>query len=102
MWWGGKLSLCDQRIYDSTDCTIPTTRGLHIVTDERTPVLVVNRLKNVKALRYYVSHTTIIYRPLPSAVLLRKLTNNTSRKRGKMVYMYTKISKALAAQATQV
>ena len=48
MWWDGKLSLCDQRyvqVLTTLDCNIPTARGLHVVTDERTPVLVANRLK---------------------------------------------------------
>ena len=48
MWWDGKLSLCDQRdvqVFTTLECNIPTARGLHVVTDERTAVLVVNRLK---------------------------------------------------------
>ena len=48
MWLDGKLSLCDQRhvqVFTILDCTIPTTRGLHIVTDVRTAVLAANRLK---------------------------------------------------------
>ena len=48
MWWDGKLSLCDQRdgqVLRTLDCNIPTARVLRIVTDERTPDLVANRLK---------------------------------------------------------
>ena len=48
MWWDGKLSLCDQRdvqVFMTLDCNIPTACGLHVVTDERTPVLAANRLK---------------------------------------------------------
>ena len=48
MWWDGKLSLLDQRdgrVFMTLDCNIPTTRGLQLVTDERTAVLVENRLK---------------------------------------------------------
>ena len=48
MWWDGKLSLCDQhdvQVFSTLDCKIPTACGLRIVTDERTPVLVANRLK---------------------------------------------------------
>ena len=49
MWWDGKLSLCDQRdaqVFDLIlDCNIPTARGLRVVTHERRPVLVANRLK---------------------------------------------------------
>ena len=48
MWWDSKLSLCDQRdvqVFTILDCNIPTPRGLRVVTDERTPVLVANRLK---------------------------------------------------------
>ena len=48
MWWDGKLSLCDQRdvqVFMTLDCNIPTARGLDVVTDVRTPVLVVNRLQ---------------------------------------------------------
>ena len=48
MWWDGKLSLGDQRdvqVFTTLDGNIPTARGFHIVTDERTPVLVENRLK---------------------------------------------------------
>ena len=42
------VSLCDQRdvqVFTTLDCNIPTARGLHVVTDQRTPVLVANRLK---------------------------------------------------------
>ena len=48
MWWDGKLCLFDKRdvqVFMTLDCNIPTARGLHVVTDERTPVLVQNRLK---------------------------------------------------------
>ena len=48
MWWDGKLSLCDQRddlVFMTLHCNIPTTRGFHVVTDEKTKVLVSNRLK---------------------------------------------------------
>ena len=48
MWWDGKLSLCDQRdvqVFTTLDCNIPTARGLHVVTDVRTPVSVANRPK---------------------------------------------------------
>ena len=48
MWWDGKLSLCDQRgiqVFTTLDFNISTARGLHVVTDVRTPVLVENRLK---------------------------------------------------------
>ena len=48
MWWDGKLSLCDQhdvQVFTTLDCNIPTARGLHIVIDVRTAVLVTNRLK---------------------------------------------------------
>ena len=48
MWWDDKLSLCDQRdvqVFTTLDCNIPTARGLHVVTDARTPVLVVNHLQ---------------------------------------------------------
>ena len=48
MWWDGKLSLCDQRDFQvsmTLDCNIPTARGFQVVADERTPVLVANRLK---------------------------------------------------------
>ena len=48
MWWDGKLSLRDQsdvQVFTTLDCNIPTARGLHVVTDERTAVLVANRLK---------------------------------------------------------
>ena len=48
MWWDGKLSLCDQRddqVFTTLDWNIRTARGLHVVTDERTPVLVANHLK---------------------------------------------------------
>ena len=41
MWWDGKFSLCDQRdvqVFTTLDCNIPTACGLHVVTDERTPV----------------------------------------------------------------
>ena len=47
-WWDGKLSWCDQRdgqVFMTLDCNIPAARGFHAVTDERTPVLVENRLK---------------------------------------------------------
>ena len=36
----GKLSLCDQRdvqVFTTLDDNIRTARGLHVVTDERTP-----------------------------------------------------------------
>ena len=56
------------------DCNIPTARGFQVVTDERTPVLVEKYPKNVKVLRCHVGHATIFHHPLPSAVLLRKLT----------------------------
>ena len=77
MWWDGKLCLCDQRygqVFMTLDCNIPIALGFQVVTDERTPVLVENRQKNVKVLRCSVGHTTIFHRPLPSAVLLRKLS----------------------------
>ena len=48
MWWDGKLSLCDQRdgqVFMTLDCSIPTARGFQVVRDERTPVLVKNRLQ---------------------------------------------------------
>ena len=48
MWWDGKLCLCDQRdgqVFMTLDCNIPATRGFQVVTDERTLVLVENRLK---------------------------------------------------------
>ena len=48
MWWDGKLCLCDQgdgQVFMTLDCNIPTVRGFQVVTDERTPVLVENRLK---------------------------------------------------------
>ena len=48
MWWDGKLSLCDQRdvqVLTTLDFNILTTRGLHVVADGRTAVLVENRLK---------------------------------------------------------
>ena len=48
MWWDGKLSLRDQRDvqeFMTLACNIPTARGLRVVTDERTAVLVANRLK---------------------------------------------------------
>ena len=60
MWWDSKLSLFDQRdgqVFMTLNCNIPTTRGFQVVTDERTPVLVENRLKNVKVLRCHVGHT---------------------------------------------
>ena len=44
----GKLCLCDQRdgrVSMTLDCNIPIARGFQIVTDERTPVLVENRIK---------------------------------------------------------
>ena len=69
MWWDGKLSLCDQRdgqVFMTLDCNIPNTRGFHVVTDERTPVF-------FRVLRCHVGQTMIFHRPLPSAVLLRKL-----------------------------
>ena len=77
MWWDDKLSLCDQRdvqVFTTPESNIPTARGLRVVTDERTPVLVENRLKNVKVLGCHVGHTTVFHRLLPSAVLLRKPT----------------------------
>ena len=81
MWWDGKLSLCDQhdrQVFMTLDCKIPTTRGFHIVTDERTLSSFSHKWpKNVKILRCYVGHTTILHRPLPSAALLRKLTSMT-------------------------
>ena len=48
MWRDAKLFLCDQRDvqgFMTLDCNIPTARGLRLVTDERTPVLVANHLK---------------------------------------------------------
>ena len=48
MWWDGKLSLCHQRdgqVFMTLDCNIATACGFHVVTDERTPVIVANRLK---------------------------------------------------------
>ena len=48
MCWDGKLSLCDQhdvQVFTTLDSNIPTARGFHVVTDERTSVLVANRLK---------------------------------------------------------
>ena len=48
MWWDGTLSLCDQRdvhVFTTLDCNIPTARGLRVVTDDGTSVLVPNRLK---------------------------------------------------------
>ena len=48
MWWDGKLSLCEQRdgqVFMTLDCNIRTAGGFQVVTDERTPVLVENRLK---------------------------------------------------------
>ena len=45
---GRQIVLCDQRdvqVFTTLDCNIPTARGFHVVTDERTPVLVENRLK---------------------------------------------------------
>ena len=45
MWWDGKLSLCDHQVFMTLDINIPTTCGFHVVTDERTPVLVANCLK---------------------------------------------------------
>ena len=48
MCWDGKLSLCDQhdvQVFSILDCNIPTARGLHFVTDLRTAVSVLNRLK---------------------------------------------------------
>ena len=76
VWWDSKLSLCDRhvQVFTTLDCNIPTVRGLRVVTDDGTPVLVANRLKNVMVLGYHVGHATIIYRFLPSAVLLRKRT----------------------------
>ena len=83
------MSLCDQRdvqVFRTLDCDIPTTHGLHIVTDVRTAVLVHTFIhtsiskfsrkspKNVKVLTCHVSHTMIICRPLPLAILLQKLT----------------------------
>ena len=70
--WDGKLCLCDQRdgqVFMTLDCKIPTARGFQVVTDEITRVSVENPLK-----RCHVGHTTIFHRPLPSSVLLRKLT----------------------------
>ena len=83
MCWDGKLLLCDQRddqVFMTLGCNIPTTRGFQVVTDERKPVLVENRLRDVKVLRCHVGHTMIIHCPLLSAVLLRKLTNTNSRR----------------------
>ena len=68
------MSSCDHRdgqVFMTLDCNIPTARGFHIVTDERTPVLVANRQKNVKVLQCHAGHTTILHHLLPSAVLLR-------------------------------
>ena len=51
MWWDGTLSLCDQRdvhVFTTLDCNIPTARGLRVVTDDGTSVLVPNRLKGTK------------------------------------------------------
>ena len=48
MWQEGKLCLCDQRdgqVFMTLDCNIPTTRVFQVVRDERTHVLVENRLK---------------------------------------------------------
>ena len=48
MRWDGKLCLCDQRdvqVFMTLDCNIPTPRGFQVVRDERTTVLVENRLK---------------------------------------------------------
>ena len=48
IWWDGKLCLCDQhdgQVFMTLDCNIPTARGFQVLTNERTPVLVANRLK---------------------------------------------------------
>ena len=43
----GRQIVCDRDVqgFTTLDCNIPTARGLRLVADEGTPVLVANRLK---------------------------------------------------------
>ena len=86
MWWDGKLCLCDQRdgqVFMIMDCNIPTAHGSQVVTDERTPVLVMfsrRSPKNVKGLRCHVGHTTIFTVPFPQpSCCVSSLLSNIQR-----------------------